>query len=302
MKVLVTGRNGQLARSIVERSVEYPYLEMIYTGQDVLDFENVETIRPFVIKTTPDIIINVAAWTAVDDAEDEPERAHTVNVLAAEALAKGAFEVGAKFIHISTDYVYGGNKSDPYFETDVVDPKNVYGRTKLEGEQRILSVCPTAIILRTAWVYSQYGKNFVKSMLSLAENNDRLKIVDDQIGCPTSAPDLAKAIFSIINVWRKNESRGLGRVYNCAGSGEVSWAKFASHIFNESQKLDGPFAEVTAISTAEYPTKAIRPLNSRLDCTRLNETFDINMPPWKESVSKTVSVLLSSNTIKARRV
>jgi len=293
VKILVTGRNGQLAQSIAYCAELYPFADIVFTGQSVLDLENIDLIAPYVERVTPDLIVNVAAWTAVDDAEDAPARAKVLNADAPEALAKIATKLGAQFIHISTDYVYSGDKASAYVESDPVGPKGVYGATKLEGEQRVFATCPTAIVLRTAWVYSAFGKNFVKSMLGLASTRTHLNVVADQYGNPTSAIDLAKSILTIAQIWNTDPSLGRGEIYHCAGTGDTNWAEFAAYVFKVSQDLGGAHAEVAGIPASDWPTKAVRPENSRLECSKLKATFGIEMPSWKTSVSETVTSLLN---------
>ena len=293
MKILVTGRNGQVAKSIALKAQARGIKNVSFFGQADLDLENTDIIAPFIKHQAPDLIINTAAWTAVDDAEDAPERAHLVNTVAPYEIAKTAKAIGAQLIHISTDYVYSGHKKTPYLETDAVAPNSVYGQTKLDGETRVLETLEHALILRTAWVYSPVGKNFVKSMRSLAENRDALTVVDDQFGNPTSALDLADAILTISENWASDTPHGFGQIFHCAGTGSTDWADFARHIFNVSQNAGGPSAAITGIPSSEWPTKATRPFNSRLNCSALKESFGIEMPDWKTSTTHTVSALLN---------
>lgn len=294
MKILVTGRNGQLAQSIAQRALASGLSHISFFGQSELDLERPDAIAPFIENQAPDLIINTAAWTAVDKAEDEPERAHCVNTIAPYEIAKAAKTIGAKLIHISTDYVYSGDKTTPYVETDLVGPNSVYGQTKLDGETRILETLEQALILRTAWVYSPFGKNFVKSMLSLAESRDTLTVVDDQYGSPTSALDLADAILTISQDWASAAPKGMGKIFHCAGTGHTDWADFARYIFETSRDKEGPHASVTGIPSSDWPTKAKRPYNSRLDCSALKTVFGISLPDWKSSITGTVATILKA--------
>ncbi|MEO4045278.1 dTDP-4-dehydrorhamnose reductase [Hoeflea sp. CAU 1731] len=293
MKVLVTGQTGQLASSLKERLQSEADIEAVFTGRPALDLERPDTIAPVVRDAAPDVVINAAAWTAVDAAEDEFERAMTANARAPEALAQACGDIGARLIHMSTDYVFDGNKAGAYTEDDPVNPQSVYGRSKLEGEIGVRRALPDHhIILRTAWVYSPFGRNFLKTMLALAENRDEVSVVDDQIGTPTSALDIAEAIAAILAAWRERPGAGLGRTYNCAGSGEASWAEFARHIFAASAAAGGPTARVKGIPTSAYPTKATRPKNSRLVCENLEREFGVAMPDWRVSTEETVLRLM----------
>lgn len=294
MKILVTGRKGQVAHSIAQRALESGLNNISFFGQSELDLEHTHTIAPFIKTQAPDLIINTAAWTAVDTAEDEAERAHRVNTIAPFEIAKAAKAIDAKLIHISTDYVYSGDKPSPYVETDPVGPNSVYGRTKLDGETRILETLEQALILRTAWVYSPFGKNFVKSMLSLAESRDILTVVNDQYGSPTSALDLADAILAIAQDWASATPRGTDKIFHCAGTGHTHWADFAQYIFETSRDKGGPYAKVTGIPSSDWPTKAKRPYNSRLDCTALKTVFGISLPDWKSSITGTVATILKA--------
>lgn len=292
MKILVTGRNGQVAQCLAQCAQDRAVKNILFFGQSDLNLEHTESIAPFIKAQAPDLIINTAAWTAVDDAEDTPQRAHLVNAVAPYEIAKAAKTLRAQLIHISTDYVYSGDKTTPYVETDAVGPNSVYGQTKLDGETRVLETLEQSLILRTAWVYSPFGKNFVKSMLALAASRDALSVVDDQFGNPTSALELADAILTICENWASKTPKGFGQVFHCAGTGSTDWAGFARHIFKVSQEAGGASATVTGIPSSDWPTKAKRPFNSRLDCSALKHTFDITLPDWKPSVDHVVRSLL----------
>lgn len=292
MKILVVGRNGQVASSLRARFSASS--GTIFAGRPELDLERVDSIRPIVHDAAPDVVINAAAWTAVDAAEDEIDRAMKVNAEAPEELARICNKIDARMIHLSTDYVFDGRKEEPYNEDDPVNPQSVYGQSKLEGENGIRRQLPGHhIILRTAWVYGPFGRNFVKTMLSLAEKRDELTVVDDQFGNPTSAPDIGDAIAAILAMWKREPDRGLGHTYHCAGSGEADWAEFARYIFATSAELGGPSARVTGIPTSQYPTKATRPPNSRLNSLKLQRDFGIQLPNWRSSTAATIHRLVN---------
>jgi dTDP-4-dehydrorhamnose reductase len=291
--VLVIGREGQLARSLAE--VEKPDgLELVLAGRPTIDLAAPATIPAAVDRFAPDVVVNAAAYTAVDKAESEPELAHAVNAEGPEILARACARRGATLIHVSTDYVFDGTKRDPYVESDPVAPIGVYGRSKLEGERRVAAACPRHFILRTAWVFSAYGTNFLKTMLRLAASHPAVNVVDDQRGNPTYAPHLAAAIVKIVQALQPGGSSAAAHgVYHVAGSGDVTWCGLAREIFLQSSRLGGPSAEVRPITTAQYPTKARRPANSRLDCSKLGRAFGIEMPIWRSGVEQCVSLLTS---------
>lgn len=288
MKILVTGRSGQVAKSLAERASAFPQIEICLAGRPILDLEHDESIRRAVETIAPDMIISAAAYTAVDQAEQDLARAERVNARAPGVLAEAARETGARLIHLSTDYVFDGRKDAPYQDDDPVAPINAYGRTKLAGEESVRAALAEHAIIRTAWVYSPFGKNFVKTMLALAERQDRLTIVEDQIGNPTSAIDLADGILAVIRCWQKNPHYGLGQTFHLAGGGAASWADFARHIFTVSAEVGGPAAEVVGISTDEWPTLAARPRNSRLDSARFEAVFGYAARPWPEAAAEVV--------------
>ncbi len=289
MKILVTGKEGQVARCLADRAADHPDLDLVFAaraGTDILlDLARSETIREAVRTVKPDVIINAAAYTNVDQAEDEPELAMQINGIAPGILAEEASGCGAKIIQVSTDYVFDGTLARPYLPDDAVNPIGVYGRTKLAGEEAARAATTDHVIMRTAWVYSPYGRNFLKTMLRLAETRDEISVVDDQYGNPTSALDIADGLLAIADRWRRDGAAGLGQVYHLAGSDETSWCGFARAIFAESGKRGGPVAAVKAITTADYPTKAVRPTNSRLDCDRLQRDFGFAAPKLETSLS-----------------
>jgi dTDP-4-dehydrorhamnose reductase len=296
--VLVVGREGQLARSLAERAPRHG-LTLAFTGRPEADLADPDSLRRAVRESGAEIVVNAAAHTAVDQAEDEPEVAHALNVTGPQALADAVREAGARLVHVSTDYVFDGSGERPWREDDATGPKSVYGRTKLEGEEAIRAALPAHAIVRTAWVYSPFGRNFVKTMLAVAQNRPSLTVVGDQIGNPTSALDIADGILTMIGRWRDEPQRGLGRTYHLAGTGATSWADFARAIFAFSSARGGPAAEVTDIATTDWPAKAPRPLNSRLDTTRFAETFGYRAPPWRESLQEVVDRLLGGDGASA---
>lgn len=289
MTILVIGRSGQVARALLKPSQSHD-LPFIFLGRDALDLSDATTIEAAIARVSPDAIINAAAYTAVDAAESDHEAARAINVTGPAFAAEIAAKRRIPFVHLSTDYVFDGTKNLPYVETDSTNPLNMYGLTKRDGEALILAHHPDAVILRTSWVYSPFGKNFLRTMLNLAQTRDSLSIVDDQIGAPTSALDIATACLSIINAKLSgHEGRG---VFHMTGEGETSWAGFAQAAFDHTAAWrEGKVPNVTPIPTADYPTPARRPLNSRLNCDLLEATFGIRLPPWDKSMRETLAVL-----------
>lgn len=294
MRIAVTGREGQVVRSLLERA--RGRAEVIALGRPVLDLARPETIMPVLSGARPDIVVSAAAYTAVDQAEDEPELAFAVNAIGAGAVAEAAARLGVPIIHLSTDYVFHGEKGEPYSEEDAPNPKNVYGASKLAGEKAVAAANPDHIILRTAWVYSPFGKNFVKTMLALAQTRDHLRVVSDQYGNPSAAHDIADAVMAIAEKWHRRPERHPRGIYHFAGWGYTSWHGFAREVFALSRAAGGPYAEIEPITTAEYPTKAARPRNSRLDCSRFSTDFGFTAPNWRDSLEGVVKRLLSATT------
>lgn len=278
MVVLVTGANGQLGQSLHYIATNYPELHFVFCSSsdlDITDSENCETVFS---KTNPDYCINAAAYTAVDKAESEPEKAHLINVIGARNLAEVCQKHHTVLLHISTDFVFDGDKKTPYKEDDIPNPTGVYGQTKLDGEKAIEAVFEKYYIIRTSWVYSQFGNNFMKTMLRLASERDALSVVNDQIGTPTNAVDLADALISII----LSNKNAFG-IYNFSNEGQCSWYDFAKEIFEINKvKID-----LKPIPTTSYPTPAKRPPYSVLDKTKINSTFEIEIKNWEESLKIT---------------
>ncbi|MBG0751214.1 MULTISPECIES: dTDP-4-dehydrorhamnose reductase [Pectobacterium] len=277
MKILLTGANGQLGRCFQDR---LPAGWQVWaTDTAELDITDYAKVLVAVKEYQPDAIVNAAAYTAVDKAESEPELAALVNKTGPENLARAAKEVNASLVHVSTDYVFDGNATVPYIETDKTNPLGVYGKTKLEGEIAVSSVLPEAIIIRTAWVFSEYGNNFVKTMLRLAKERDELGIVADQRGCPTYAGDIAQAIIDLL------KQQAEGGIYHFSGDKEVAWDEFATAIFFTGIKL-GLFKQVpviNSITTEQYPTPAQRPAYSSLNCMKI-QNLNIKLSDWKTAI------------------
>jgi dTDP-4-dehydrorhamnose reductase len=294
MRIIITGKNGQVARALVERVGRFPKISIAAVGRPQLDLENAATVLPTIADARPDLIVNAAAYTAVDRAEEEPQRAFAINRDGAGEVAAAANALGIPLIHLSTDYVFSGSKLGAYVENDETGPLGIYGKSKLAGELAVRSSNPTALILRTSWVYSPFGTNFVKTMLRLATERTRLNVVDDQVGNPTSAFDLADAILKIAP--RVREQDGVGKTFHTAGTGSVSWYGLARHVIEVSKLVGGPESDVVPISTSEYPTPALRPANSRLDTSAFQLRFGFVLPGWKESVEETVRRLTTELT------
>jgi dTDP-4-dehydrorhamnose reductase len=282
MKILVTGSYGQLGNSLRKVFEKDPELEVTYTDYDTLDITDREAVTSCMTENRYDLIINCAAYTAVDKAETDEILASALNTRAVGNLGEAAAKTGTKVIHISTDYVFAGENFRPYAENDEPYPQGIYGRTKLEGEGLLTSFCKNAMIIRTAWLYSEFGKNFVKTMLQLAETHPQLRVVCDQIGTPTYAGDLAEAIYAIV----KHEQWVPG-IYHFTDEGVASWYDFAVAIFEEA----GKSVSVTPVPTSEYPTPAKRPLYSVLCKGKIKSTFGLTIPYWRDSLRKCIKLL-----------
>ena len=281
-KILVTGANGQLGQCLQKISSQFEEFEFIFTDSETLDITNKEEVNDFFWQNAPDFCINAAAYTAVDLAETEVEKAFLVNADGTENLAEACAENNAQFIHVSTDYVFDGENNLAYTEEDFTNPLGVYGASKLAGDELALEVNPCSVILRTSWVYSEFGKNFVKTMLSLFATKEELSIVADQFGQPTNANDLAEAIMKII----KSEKITPG-IFNFSNLGRISWFDFAEKIAELSEAK----IKLNAIETSQYPTPAKRPKNSVLDLDKISKTYAIQLKPWEESLEDCVQIL-----------
>jgi dTDP-4-dehydrorhamnose reductase len=289
MKILVTGKNGQLGKSIHKIVTNNEQTdEFVFVGREELDLSSTDSITSYFNHNNFDIIINCAAHTAVDKAEEEAVLANQINHLAVAQLAQIAKTQQAKLIHISTDYVFDGESDKPYTEADATNPINIYGKTKLAGEQALKEIMPTdAIIIRTSWVYSEYGNNFVKTMLRLGKQRDELSVVGDQIGSPTYATDFANAILDTLQNKAFKEVGQKTQVYHYSNASEISWYEFAKEIF----ELADIQCSVSPITTEQYPTPAKRPKNTLMNKDKIAETFSVNIPDWKESLNTCVTIL-----------
>ena len=291
MKLLVTGRDGQLARSLAERASDHPGLTLIFTSRADADLSSSGSVAAAIAAVQPDLVINAAAYTAVDQAEAEPALAFRVNAEGAGEAAAAARNLGAAIIQLSTDYVFDGTAGEPYREDAAPEPLSVYGRSKLAGEEAVRAENPNHLILRTSWVYSPFGGNFVKTMMRLAAEREMLDVVADQFGCPTSGLDLADAILRIAERWRDGVLRELGETYHLAGTGSASWLDLAAAVMAECRRLDLPAADVRPISTADWPAKAARPAYAVLDCAKIERDLGLRLPEWRDSVANTVERL-----------
>lgn len=296
MRILVTGTEGQLVRSLMERAEAFEGVSVFAMGRPDLDLARPHAIAAALASVDCDVIVNAAAYTAVDQAESEPSLAQTINCDGAEAVAMAAARANIPIIQISTDYVFNGQKDGAWTEDDSPDPISVYGKTKLAGEMAVQAAAPKAVILRTAWVYSPFGKNFAKTMLRLAETRDELSVVADQTGAPTSALDIADGVIAVArHLLARPDDHALHGVFHMtatAGETTPTWADFAEEIFNASRALGGPNAHVLRITTAEYPTPAARPRNSLLNCNRLYQAHGVQLPAWEKPVPTVVSRIL----------
>ncbi|WP_318764623.1 dTDP-4-dehydrorhamnose reductase [Agrobacterium fabrum] len=292
MRIAVTGKNGQVVSAL--QALASADLEIVTLGRPELDLAQPETVLQALRAAKPDVVVSAAAYTAVDKAESESELAFAVNRDGAGAAAQAAKELSVPIIHLSTDYVFDGAKATPYIETDPVGPTSVYGLSKLEGEKAVAENTPNHAILRTAWVYSGYGNNFVKTMLRLGESRDEINVVADQLGCPTSANDIAVAIIEIARRLSNDPSARLRGIFHLSGTGETNWANFATQIFKFSAENGGKSIIINNITTAQYPTPARRPANSRLDCSKLEEVYGIKLPAWQTSTRAVVTALAQS--------
>ena len=283
MKILVTGANGQLGSELKELSCNHS-ADFVFCDVNEMDLSQKDSIHQFLAANPSDLMINCGAYTNVDGAEDQQELAFVINAEAPATLARHCAETRTRLIHISTDYVFDGGGNLPISEIDRPRAKSVYGESKLQGENQILSILDNAYVIRTSWVYSNYGKNFVKTMLRLGQERDELNVVMDQVGTPTYAADLATSILEIVNQWPDNDKPG---VYHYSNQGVLSWYDFAKTIF----ELAGLACRVNPIDSSQFPTKAQRPVFSVLDKTKIASTFNLSIPYWKESLQRCLEKL-----------
>jgi dTDP-4-dehydrorhamnose reductase len=281
MVVLVTGANGQLGQAIEFISGNYPEINFVFCASAELDITNKENCKEVFIKYKPNFCVNAAAYTAVDKAESEPEKAYLTNVIGAKNLAETCKEQSAILLHISTDFIFDGNQTKPYTELDTPSPTGVYGQTKLDGEKAIQEILKQHFIIRTSWVYSQFGNNFMKTMLRLASERDTLSVVNDQIGTPTNAVDLAEVLIKIISSDSQLLTSNFG-IYNFSNEGHCSWYDFAKKIF----EINNIKIDLKPIPTSSYPTPAKRPSQSVLDKSKIKSIFCVIIDCWEESLVK----------------
>ena len=293
MRIVVTGVSGQIVRSLIERGPQQGH-EVVALGRPQLDLAgDANSIIAAIELARPEVIVSAAAYTAVDKAESEPDQAFAINQRGAGAVARAARRLSVPLIHISTDYVFNGDKTSPYTEEDATGPTGVYGASKLAGEQVVLAENADCAILRTAWVYSPFGTNFVRTMLRLAADRDEIGVVADQLGNPTSALEIADGVLSVAANLESDASLGRG-IFHMAAAGEASWAEFAEAIFEVSGSAGGPTAVVKPLTSAEYPTPAKRPCNSRLDSSKLERVHGVRLPHWRRSLEPVVSRIVAS--------
>jgi dTDP-4-dehydrorhamnose reductase len=292
--ILIAGSTGQLAVALGEAAPSHG-LAVRQVERPVLDFDRPASVAAVFAETAPWLVINAAAYTAVDAAEDDADAAYCGNRDGPAELARLCETACIPLIHVSTDYVYDGLKGAPYVEGDPTAPQGVYGASKLAGDLAVLAGCSRAIVLRTSWVYSPTGRNFVRTMLSVAQRTDRLRVVADQKGCPTSAPDLAEAILTIAARIKAGgwQDRYAG-LYHAAGTGWTTWHGLAVAIFEEAVRHGAPVPSVDPITTGEWPTRVRRPPDSRLDCGRLEAMFGLRLPPWRDGLARTVDAVFAA--------
>jgi dTDP-4-dehydrorhamnose reductase len=293
VKVLVTGREGQLARGLLE-AADGAGVQVVAIGRPELDLADEKSVAAVVAREHPEVVVNAAAYTAVDKAETEPAVARVVNALGAEHVARACAAHSIPIIHISTDYVFDGTKLGPYREDDPTGPINVYGHSKLEGEQRVANACERHLILRTAWLHSRWGANFVKTMLRLGATQPSISVVDDQLGSPTYAPDLARIVLATAARVVADPTGMRPGIYHAVAGGETTWFGFAREVFRCAAEHGLPVADVTAIAMAAYPTPARRPANSRLNCDRLRLLLGLELADWRVGVQDCVARLAES--------
>jgi dTDP-4-dehydrorhamnose reductase len=293
MKILLTGKDGQVGFALHKKLASLG--EVVATNRHELDLENSDAIRTFIEKIKPDIIINAAAYTEVDKAESEKLLAHQINALAPQVLAEKASELNIPIIHFSTDYVFDGLKHEPYLETDKVNPQSVYGQTKWQGEEGVRNH-KQHIILRTSWVFSSHGQNFLKTILKLIQEKTSLNVVSDQIGTPTSSEALADVSYKIVEAIFNDPNFEDFGTYHVTSMGDTDWFHYACFIVNEAMRLGlkttMTFKDIKPTSSDLYPTLAKRPMNSRLDTSKIKKTFMLELPHWEEEVKKVLKEII----------
>jgi dTDP-4-dehydrorhamnose reductase len=293
--ILITGASGQLGRALVAEATARR-LAFAAVSRPEFDFAQPDTIDACFARALPDLVINAAAYTAVDAAEADEPGARASNHAGPERLARLCAARNIPLVHISTDYVFDGAKGAPYVETDPTNPTGIYGLTKRDGETAVLATSAKAIILRTSWVYAPYGKNFLRTMLNAAERMPVLRVVADQHGTPTAAPDLAAVILAIaekirVDGWQESYTG----IFHATNAGATTWHGFACAIFEEAQTFGHPIPHIAPITSADWPTPAKRPADSRLDCSKLRRVFGCALPPWRESLKAVLTRSRSCN-------
>ncbi len=294
IRAIVTGSQGQVAQALAGRAAARRDVELTFLARPEFDLLEPERLAGEIIRQQPDVILSVAAHTAVDQAEDEPDLAMAINGHAPGVLAGAATELGIPIVHLSTDYVFSGEGTDAYEETDATGPVTHYGRSKLAGERAVAAATAQHLIFRTAWVYGATGRNFAKTMLALAETRDELNVVHDQVGNPTNAEDIADGLLHVVTMLKPDEAQdGLFGTYHMAGAREASWFEFAQEIFRQSAAHGGPCASVVPVDSSAFPAKAKRPANSRLNCTKFLKTFGHELPGYDQALPRLIGSLLS---------
>jgi dTDP-4-dehydrorhamnose reductase len=299
MRILLLGKNGQVGRAL-ERALAplaVPGELLALDRSNGGDLTQLNALAATVRQLRPQVIVNAAAYTAVDKAESEPDQARRVNALAPEVLAKEAQALGAWLVHYSTDYVFDGSGTRPWLETDATAPLNIYGQTKLEGERLIQAHCTRHLILRTSWVYAAHGSNFAKTMLKLAQERERLTVIDDQWGAPTGAELLAAVTADVLRQIGLAGNEVLAGLYHLAASGETTWHAYATHVISQAKALrpDLPWAvqKIAPVPSSAFVTAALRPHNSRLNTAKLQAAFGINLPDWRQGVDEMLAQTLA---------
>jgi dTDP-4-dehydrorhamnose reductase len=295
--ILVTGRTGQLATALAEAAPAHR-LAIQCIGRPELDFDRPGSIAEAFAASGPSLVVNAAAYTAVDAAEDDAAAAYRANRDAPAELARLCETAGIPLVHISTDYVFDGNKGAPYVETDPTAPQGVYGASKLAGEQAALAACSRTIVVRTSWVYSPVGKNFVRTMLAVGQRTKQLRVVADQRGCPTSAPDLAQAILHLAaRLLTEGWMDQYAGIYHAAANGATTWHGLAVATFEAASRHGMTPPTVEPIVTADWPTKAKRPADSRLDCGKLAAVFGLRLPPWQDGLARAIAAIFAAQPL-----
>jgi len=293
MKILVLGSSGQLGRCLYDQLSESSY-ELVFSSRTEIDLSNFSSLKNNILSIKPDLIINASAYTAVDKAEDEPKIANLINNFAVKELADLCHELNSWLIHISTDYVFDGTAILPYKEDEQTNPQCIYGKSKLKGEQAIKTSGAKYIIIRTAWVFSEYGNNFLKTMLRLGEGKNELNIVGDQVGCPTYAQDLAKAIVSMLPTITLDKMNS--EVFHFCGDQPCTWYEFAQSIFLEADNFGFKIpTQVNSIETINYPTPATRPAYSVLECSKIRKTFLVPPSNWRDGIRSALKKMKNFN-------